>query len=84
MNDISRRAVFALVARATARADNTYSIPIAFDFDWKNPTRVSRHTIGHGVVESNQCDGVSVARVVLTIQHLLFSLSPPADEVHSG
>ena len=50
------------------------------DFDWKNPSGVSRHTIGHGVVEPNQCDDVSVARVVLTIQHLLFSLNPPASD----
>jgi hypothetical protein len=48
------------------------------DFDWKNPTGISRHTIGHGVVDPEQCDEVSVARVVLTIHHLLFSLSPPA------
>ena len=54
------------------------------DFDWKNPSGVSRHTIGHGVVEPDQCDEVSVARVVLTIQHLLLSLSPPLDEVHSA
>jgi hypothetical protein len=53
------------------------------DFDWKNPTGVTRHTIGHGVVEPDQCDEVSVARVVLTIQHLLFSLSPPVPDVHS-
>jgi len=53
------------------------------DFDWKNPTGVSRHTIGHGVIEPDQCDEVSVARVVLTIQHLLLSLSPPPDVVHS-
>ena len=48
------------------------------DFDWKNPSGVSRHTIGHGVVEPDQCDEVSVARILLTIQHLLFSLNPPA------
>jgi hypothetical protein len=54
------------------------------DFDWKNPTGVSRHTISHGVVAPNQCDEVSVARVVLTIQHLLLSLRPPADEIHSA
>jgi len=54
------------------------------DFDWKNPTGVSRHTIGHGVVEPDQCDEVSVARVVLTIQHLLLSLSAPPDEIHSA
>src|ERR1019366_8155431 len=50
------------------------------DFDWKNPSGVSRHTIGHGVVEPDQCDEVCVARVVLTIQHLLFSLNPPASD----
>jgi hypothetical protein len=54
------------------------------DFEWKNPIGVSRHTIAHGVIEPDQCDEVSVARVVLTIQHLLLSLSPPPDEVHSA
>ena len=54
------------------------------DFDWKNPAGVSRHTIGHGVIEPDQCDAVSIARVVLTIQHLLLSLSPPPDAAHSA
>ena len=50
------------------------------DFDWKNPSGVTRHTIGHGVVEPDQCDEICVARVVLTIHHLLFSLSPPVSD----
>jgi hypothetical protein len=60
------------------RFDSFLRQVIFADFDWKNPSGVSRHTIGHGVVEPDQCDEVSVARVVLTIQHLLFSLTPPA------
>jgi len=32
MNDVSRRTMFALIARATAGPDNTCSIPIAFLF----------------------------------------------------
>jgi hypothetical protein len=47
------------------------------DFDWQKPDGVSRHTIAHGAVAPSGCDELSVARVVLTIHHLMFSLQPP-------
>ena len=43
-------------------------------FDPVKPVGVSRHTIGHGVVDTNECDEKSVAIGFLTLHHLYYSL----------
>jgi hypothetical protein len=45
-------------------------------FDPAKPTGVSRHTIAHGVVDTNQCDERSVALAFLSLHHLYYSLGP--------
>lgn len=46
------------------------------EFDPARPTGVSRHTIGHGVVDTNQCDEKSVTVAFLSLHHLYYSLGP--------
>ncbi len=46
------------------------------DFDFHGPSGVSRHTIGHGVVDTNQCDERSVAIAFLSLHHLYYCLGP--------
>jgi hypothetical protein len=45
-------------------------------FDPANPNGVSRHTIAHGVVDTDQCDERSVALAFLSLHHLYYSLGP--------
>lgn len=44
-------------------------------FDPKAPTGTSRHTVGHGVVNVDDCDEKSVASAFLTLHHLYYSLA---------
>jgi len=44
------------------------------DFDWKNPSGSTRHTVGHGVVGTNELTSRSVSIAFLTVHHLLFAL----------
>jgi hypothetical protein len=56
---------------------DTYLRTVTFGtFDPANPTGVSRHTIGHGVVDLDQCDEKSVALAFLSLHHLYYSLRP--------
>ncbi|WP_158792761.1 hypothetical protein [Granulicella sp. L60] len=43
-------------------------------FDWDNPAGVSRHTVGHGVVNQNDLSEKSILLAFLTVHHLLFAL----------
>jgi hypothetical protein len=43
-------------------------------FDPTAPNGVSRHTIGHGVVDADQCDEKSVANAFLSLHHLYYCL----------
>ena len=45
-------------------------------FDWANPIGVSRHTIGHGVVDLHQCDEKSVVIAFLSLSQLFYSIRP--------
>jgi hypothetical protein len=58
------------------RFDTFLKAVIFVAFDPANPTGVSRHTIGHGVVDTNQCDEKSVALAFLSLHHLYYSLGP--------
>lgn len=56
---------------------DTYLKSVIFaGFDSASPVGVSRHTIGHGVVDTKQCDEKSVACAFLSLHHLYYSLGP--------
>jgi hypothetical protein len=51
----------------------TYLESVIFaGFDWNQPTGVSRHTVGHGVVDD--LSPKSIVLALLTVHHLLFAL----------
>lgn len=53
----------------------TYLEKVIFaGFDWDNPSGVTRHTVGHGVVNQNDLSERSVVLAFLTVHHLLFAL----------
>lgn len=53
----------------------TYLEKVIFaGFDWDDPNGVTRHTVGHGVVNQNDLSEKSIVLAFLTVHHLLFAL----------
>jgi hypothetical protein len=75
------------LATSLLRADRfvAYLESVIFvGFDWNQPAGVSRHTVGHGVVDHNDLSPRSIILALLTVHHLLFALMSRRADVTGG